>query len=108
MISGETSDISEYLDFGFYDWVSYRSNAGFGELEISRWLGVSHKIGQIMSYWILTMGENVISCTMVQMSTQLEQNTDEWSNKMKKYDARIQERIMDVQGVSFNINEIPQ
>ena len=56
MISGETSDISEYLDFGFYDWVSYRSNAGLGELEISRWLGVSHKIGQLISYWILTMG----------------------------------------------------
>ena len=26
IITGETPDISEYVDFGFYDWVVYRSN----------------------------------------------------------------------------------
>ena len=34
IITGETPDISEYLDFGFYDWVVYHSNAGLGELSI--------------------------------------------------------------------------
>ena len=29
-ITGETPDISEYLDFIFYDWVTYRANAGLG------------------------------------------------------------------------------
>ena len=52
-ITGETPGISEYLDFKFYDWVTYRSNAGLGELYIGRWLGVSHKVGHAMSYWIL-------------------------------------------------------
>ena len=28
IITGDTPDISKYLDFSFYDWVSYRSNAG--------------------------------------------------------------------------------
>ena len=36
IITGETPDISEYIDFGFYDWVTYRSNAGLGELSIGR------------------------------------------------------------------------
>ena len=27
IITGETPDISEYLDFAFYDWVYYRTNA---------------------------------------------------------------------------------
>ena len=49
-VTGETPDISEYLDFSFYDLVTYRSNAGLGEISIGRWLGVSHKIGQLMSY----------------------------------------------------------
>jgi hypothetical protein len=49
-ITGETPDISEYLDFGFYDWVVYRANAGLGELSLGRWLGVSHKVGQLMLY----------------------------------------------------------
>ena len=29
-ITGETPNISEYLDFTFYDWVTYRANAGLG------------------------------------------------------------------------------
>ena len=41
-ISGDTPDISEYLDFGFYDWVSFRNNAGLGKAEIGRCLGVLH------------------------------------------------------------------
>ena len=32
-ITGDTVDISEYLDFGFYDWVWYRDNAGLGETD---------------------------------------------------------------------------
>ena len=50
IITGKAPDISEYIDFGFYDWVSYRANAGLGETSIGRWLGVSHKVGQLMSY----------------------------------------------------------
>ena len=49
-ITGETLGISEYLEFIFYDWVTYRVNAGLGELLLGRWLGVSHKVGQAMSY----------------------------------------------------------
>ena len=44
-ITGVTPDISEYLDFTFYDWVTYRANDGLGELSIGQWLGVSHKFG---------------------------------------------------------------
>ena len=49
-ITGETPDISEYLDFMFYDWAIYKPNAGLGEDSLGRWLGVSHKVGQLMSY----------------------------------------------------------
>ena len=65
-ITCETPDISEYTDFGFYDWVIYRINVCLLDIQIGRWLGVSHKIGQLMSYWILTENGRVISCTTVQ------------------------------------------
>ena len=61
IITGDTPDISEYLDFSFYDWVTYRANLGLGENSLGKWLGVSHKIGQLMSYWILTVSKNVVS-----------------------------------------------
>ena len=33
-IIGESPDISEYLYFTFYDWVTYRANAGLVEISI--------------------------------------------------------------------------
>jgi hypothetical protein len=52
-VTGETVDISEYLDFGFYDHVSFKKNAGLGVTSIGRWLGVSHRVGGLVSYWVL-------------------------------------------------------
>jgi hypothetical protein len=61
IITGEIPDISEYLDFEFYDWVLYRGNAGLGEVELARWFGVSHRVGRLMSYWLLPESEIPIS-----------------------------------------------
>ena len=49
LIKGETPDINEYIDFSFYDWVTFKQDAGLGEIYIGRWFGMSHKIGQLMS-----------------------------------------------------------
>ena len=40
IITRETLDISEYLDFVFYDWVLYQTNAGLWELSLVRWMGL--------------------------------------------------------------------
>ena len=40
-VTGDTIDISEYLDFGFYNKVWFKDNAGSSPYEPSRWLGVS-------------------------------------------------------------------
>ena len=33
-ITGDTPDITEHSDFGFYNWVTFKQNAGLGLLEI--------------------------------------------------------------------------
>lgn len=38
---GKTPDISRYLDFGFYDWVWYKENAGLEVPELGRFLGIN-------------------------------------------------------------------
>ena len=53
IITGKTTDEYEYLDFGFYDWVAYQNNAELALTEVGRWLGVSHRVGQLLSYLIL-------------------------------------------------------
>ena len=65
-ITGDTVDISEYLDFGFYDWCWYHENAGLAPTKLGRWLGMAHKVGGLMSYWILTVYCTVIARTTVQ------------------------------------------
>jgi hypothetical protein len=93
MITGDTPDISEYTDFGFYDWIVYNNNAGLGTNHFGRWLGVSHKVGQLMSYWIITIRGDVISCTTVQRLTNIEQMTDSCQKEMNEYDKAIEERL---------------
>ena len=108
IITSDTPDISEYIDFSFYDWVTYQSNTGLGELSIGRWLGVSHKVGQLMSYWVLTKYGKVISCTTVQQLSKLEQQASEWQDRMRQYDKSIETRIENVSNTVLNVNEVPQ
>ena len=91
-ITGETSDITEYLDFKFYDWVMYKSNAGIDGPELNIWLGVSHRMGPFMSYWILPASGLPISCNTVQHVTQLEMVTTEMKEKMKSFTVKVNRR----------------
>ena len=68
----ETPEISEYIDFGFYDPCWYKENASMGETKMGRWLGVSHKTRSLMSFWVLTPSCRVVSRTSVQRITNLE------------------------------------
>jgi hypothetical protein len=93
IMTGETPDITEFLDFSPYDWVVYKTNAGVGSLKIARWLGVSHRVGPLMSYWILPISGIPVSATTVQRVTYLEQQTDEWRERMRVYEEKITQRV---------------
>ena len=94
-LTGETPEISEYLDFTFYDWCWYNDNAGLGETKLGRWLGVSHRIGSLMSYWVLTQKGNVISRTTVSRVTNLEMQIDSTKSLLQEYDTAITDRLND-------------
>jgi hypothetical protein len=107
IITGETPDISEYLDFGLYDWVLFKENAGLGETKLGRMLGVSHRVGNMMSYWVLTQSSHVVSRTTVQRLTNLERSQDIWIHKCKDFDTAILERLRDANHV-IALNEDDQ
>ena len=48
--TGETLAIYECLYFSFYDHLSYKENPVIGMRSIKRWLGVSQRVGVLMSY----------------------------------------------------------
>jgi hypothetical protein len=101
-VTGETVDISEYLDFGFYDHVSYKENAGLGVTAIGRWLGVSHRVGGLMSYWVLTQTGSVISRTTVQRVTNLEKETDEMRASINEFDTEISRRFKEEEDLTYD------
>ena len=91
-VSGETADISEYLDFGFYDEVWFKDNARTEPFEPGRWLGVSNRTGYIMCYHVLYQRGVVVSQSTVQRVTNLEKGNSETKDIFKKFDIVIKKK----------------
>ena len=85
-LTGDTPDISEWIDFEFYDLCWYWTNqTDANESKIGRWLGVSHRVGSALCYWILTSTGKVIARTTVQHLTRNEVATADIQNVIRKY-----------------------
>ena len=76
-LTGETPDISQYLDFGFYDQVWFKEDARLGETKLGRFPGVSYHIGYLMSYWVLPTSIILMSITTVQRVEKLESQIEQ-------------------------------
>ena len=92
-VTGETMDISEYLDFGFYDEVWYKDNAGTAPQEPGRWLGVSQRTGRLMTYHVLNQKGEVVSRSTVQRVTNLEKQTAAVKDTFNKFDEGIRMKL---------------
>jgi len=88
-LTGDTPDISELLDFAFYDRVWHKENAGLAEPKLGRFLGISHQIGNLMSFWILPESGIPISCTTVSRVTPVEAQMDMNKDRFRKFDESI-------------------
>jgi hypothetical protein len=68
-------------------------------------LGVSHRIGPIMSYWILSISCHVVSCTTVQRLTLLDQQQNLYRERCKDFDVTVKERLRDSNHVILLTND---
>ena len=94
-LTWETPEISEYIHFGFYDPCWYKENAGMGKTKMGRWLGVSHRTGSLMSFWVLTPSCRVVSRTSVQRITSLELQEETNKRRMTAFDDAVKEYLRD-------------
>jgi hypothetical protein len=66
-VTGETPDISEWVDFDFYDWIWYHDPPDtMAEMteeicKLGKWLGVANRVGSALTYWVLTEAAKVIA-----------------------------------------------
>ena len=78
----EMPDISQYLDFVFYDRVWFKEDAGLGETKLARFVGGSHQVGSLLSYWVLPAMES--PCNVLRYK-ELSTLTHKRSNAGKDY-----------------------
>ena len=94
-MTGETPDISEYLEFSFYGWCWYTDNAGLVQTKLVKCLGIYYRVVSLMSYWVLTANEMVFSIMNVSRVTNIESRTYENKASIAALDKEIQERLND-------------
>ena len=92
-VTGETPDILEYLNFGFYDAVWFKGNAGLSPAEPGKWLRISHRTERNMCFHILTQRNTVVSRSTVQQVTELELSTPSVSDIFNKFDSAISNKL---------------
>ena len=102
-LTGDTQDKYQYLDFGFYDWVWFKEDAGLGQTKPGKLLGVSHHIGSLMSYWVLPASRIPMYITTVQQVTNLESQTEQCERRFEVYYSAIVDRF---NGVYIEVNFI--
>jgi len=106
MVTGRTPDISEYLDYGWYDTLWYydqEANFPNERRKLGKWLGVAHRVGQALCYYILNENAQVIVRSTVQPISKEEFNTQIIQQQISELDQRIVERIGTV-----DLADIPQ
>ena len=92
----ETPDISEYLNFNFYDPIWYLDRPSSPDnVKIGRWLGVAHRIGSSLCYWILTATGKVIARTTVQHVTQEDLSDTQKKAQLESFDNSVRDFLDD-------------
>ena len=72
-------------------------------------MGVSHKVGNLISYWVLTILSNVVSCTTVTRVTSFEKNNDEYKTRVDEHTKHVNKALTAQNTDLFNIwSAIPQ
>ena len=106
-ITGDTPDISEWIDFEMYDKVWYWDSPHQEDNPLpGRWLGVSHQVGSALCYFVLNKSGNVLSRTTVQHVTDDELKKDEVRQTFDELDGSINKELDDTKYLMKNPSDI--
>ena len=89
VVTSETPDISQYLDFSWYDWVWYKENAGRDLPRLGWFLGIANSASNLMLFYLLPESGIPIVAGTVQRVTHLELQTDSVKECVKVFNDKI-------------------
>jgi len=105
LVVGRAPDISEYLDFAWYDDVwYYDQDVQFPDArrKLGKWIGVAHRVGQALCYYVLPSNGIPIVRSTVQPLTEEELRTENVKERIKELNKRIIEKLGEI-----NLDDIP-
>lgn len=91
-LTGQVADISNLIDFKWYDWIVYRVEGQkfpFQHQKIGRALGPATHAGNMMSQWVLTATGDVMPIQTLRRLTDSEKNNQSMKDRMKEFDLKI-------------------
>jgi hypothetical protein len=99
IVTGKTPGISEWIDFEFYnqEWYDDQKKIeidGSGR-RLARWLGVAHRIGSNLCYWLLLESGKVIARTTVQHVVPNDYLNNDVKRDFESFDRSVEERLSD-------------
>ena len=98
-MTGKTPDISEFLDFNFYDLVLYHPGVHPSISEenrvLGRWLGVSHQISSDMCYWVMGRDGIPAAKTTIQIVTCDDMLDTNIASQIEQFNEDLQARLDD-------------
>ena len=99
-VTGETPDISDWLDFSFFDLVHYWKNDTMLDMtddkkKFGYWIGVSHQVRKRLTYWILTASGKIIANGSVQHVLREILIQPEMKTRFEESDKNVRTRLDD-------------
>ena len=95
-MTGETVNITEWLDFSFWDRIWFHDDPeGSTGPTLGRWLGVSHRVGSSLCYFVIKANIQVLSRTTVQHVTEEDMAKEGVRSRIKKFDKDLADRLDD-------------
>ena len=91
-LTGDMIDIYEWLELEFYDLVWFCNNQSDDtKTMLGRWLGVSHRLGSDLCYWIVSEKGRVLSRTIVQHLTAEEPRYPDVQEQIRYYHGSLED-----------------
>ena len=95
-LTGKRPDISELLDFEFYQLVwMYTEGKDLAKpnRELARWLGIARIVGGDMTYWVLPKSCRPVAESTVQHVTVSDMDEPDMKERVEKFNRDMREKI---------------
>jgi len=95
IITGNTPDVSEFLEFSWYDLVWYFEPSTFPDetRNMAKWIGVAHRVDQAMCYWLLPASGIPIARTSIQKITAEELETTLIKDQLNAFTESLNDKL---------------